>query len=699
MKIHELEIRNFRSLESVQLTGLGKFNVLIGRNNSGKSSVLNSLRFLYESLRGVTPLWSSVITGGDTTRAFELRLVADITPDERQELSLFLGPPVPDERRTNILNSPFLRQVEFLFRSPTQENAFPHLAQTQILAQNGQWVTIQRAVGNSDGNTTLSESVLLQEMARAFSDDMNFNLIGFGSRPTHQRQSTLPNTLAAQTFSTRDPILDWLIIRLTNYLGHAFFFNPFRHSRQRMSVHQTHQLAQDGENLVQRLHTINSNDRSLFNQIESFIHSALPGVGALQTPLVGSDTEIAFLTEGGTYPVRLQDMGGGVEQLLMVATVLLTTNDESALFIEEPESHLHAGAQRFLIEKLAEGERQIFITTHSPIFINTSLPTNLYQVKYGPQRSKVNKVRDTSGLSAVLSDIGSRNSDVLLSDAVVFVEGPSDRRVLAIWSELIGLHLGEHNITVVPMGGGEHAERGARIRSDVLEAVSQKSQVPHLFIIDRDERSPAEIKKLKSALGDRLILLQRRELENYLLVPRAISAALISKHGDDEPIRAQVEVVSNEQLENDLSIAADGLRGLVLMKRIRSSLGGLTGGIMPRDLCQNLASQADNEDLDTLLMSHIEKRVKTQISQVKLAQIIGRERKSLDKIWKTPSQRLVIAPGTEILEAVFRKYGSDYKKPQDTERIARQMVRSEIPVEMEGIIKKISNLGEQLYVM
>src|ERR687883_61453 len=46
-------------------------------------------------------------------------------------------------------------------------------------------------------------------------------------------------------------------------------------------------------------------------------------------------------------------MGGGVEQLLMVVAVLLTTGGESSLFLE-PEEQLHVGAQRYLIEKLYE---------------------------------------------------------------------------------------------------------------------------------------------------------------------------------------------------------------------------------------------------------------------------------------------------------------------------------------------------------
>jgi AAA15 family ATPase/GTPase len=43
--ISELKIRNFKSLESVDLK-LGHFNLLVGANASGKSNFLDALHFL-----------------------------------------------------------------------------------------------------------------------------------------------------------------------------------------------------------------------------------------------------------------------------------------------------------------------------------------------------------------------------------------------------------------------------------------------------------------------------------------------------------------------------------------------------------------------------------------------------------------------------------------------------------------------------
>jgi AAA15 family ATPase/GTPase len=46
MFLDALEVKNYRSLEDVKLDSFDRFNVLIGRNNTGKSSVIGVLDLL-----------------------------------------------------------------------------------------------------------------------------------------------------------------------------------------------------------------------------------------------------------------------------------------------------------------------------------------------------------------------------------------------------------------------------------------------------------------------------------------------------------------------------------------------------------------------------------------------------------------------------------------------------------------------------
>jgi len=388
MLLQSLEIKNYRSLEHVKLDNLQQFNVLIGRNNAGKSSVLGALSFLSDVLanRGFN---SDIITAKDATRSLEITLQFKPYPQEREQfVDALINSGFPGDRRAAVLNSPLLRKVQFNFKAPGYNLGLLHLRETKIFTEDSQWTVVQRLTANEQGNNPQHKFTLIGNASSRLPGSVNAALLDLDQGQNNNNIQLSPQTIIS-TWST-DPATSWLFDRLGKYFSNAYFFNPFRHSVADTSTQGSLTLSQDGSNLAQVLHTINSNDRKQFYAIEQFIHSALPEIGQLQTPIPigGTNTGVAFKTSE-KYDVRLHEMGGGIEQLLMVATVLLTTTADHPLFLEEPESHLHAGAQRFLLEKLYDGERQVFITTHSPVFINLARPFSIYQVNYAKGRTQI----------------------------------------------------------------------------------------------------------------------------------------------------------------------------------------------------------------------------------------------------------------------------------------------------------------------
>jgi predicted ATP-dependent endonuclease of OLD family len=687
MFLRSLEIENYRSLEQVELTDIGRFNVLIGRNNAGKSSVFGILALLWNVLNGsVSVDWRTLLTDKDENRSLQIKLTFEPRVKDRKEFINILNRQGPwGDREETIFNSPLLRQIEFSFMAPPGSPNRLLLRQTRILAQDNKWALVQSTEGQT-GDKPISK---IARVGQAFIDtrgSLEAPLLSIQYR--HNEVRITPAYMTQGQFDD-DKAAFWVLTSLGRYLSRAFFFNPFRHSAARLPVQQADHLTQDGSNLAQVLHTIQSNNRLHFLSIEKFLHGALPDLGILQTPLSGNDTEVSFRSSKGDYLVRLHDMGGGIEQLLMIAVVLLTTNDDSTLFIEEPESHLHAGAQQFLLERLYQGERQVFLTTHSPTFVNINRPKSLYLVKLGAGRTAVTHSGTTDSLSIVLEDIGSKNSDVLLSDAVLFVEGPSDRKVLSAWSGILDSSLEEHNVTSLVLEGGANAARFAPVQSDVLIGISQKAPVPHLFVIDRDERSKPEVEKLKKALDGKIHILLRRELENYLLVPRVLLEAIRSKLQDGRFPLDKITAATEEEIKELIRKTADGLYGLVLVKRIRAEVSGPSGGLLPRESIAKLVQKAKDVDLSNALQQEIEEQLKEYLSSLDLEKSVNEHRKKLDQEWSDPLRHLEVAPGEEILGAIFQYYGTDYQKPNDAVRIAKLMHADEIPEEIRELIKKV----------
>ena len=457
MLLRTLEIHNHKSIQHVELSGLQKVNVLIGRNNSGKSSIFGAIQQLRNSVvDGRQPSWPIVLAEGDETLAFQIRLV--FTPSEYERRAWFgtLLQPADSSNDPQLFDSGLLRQVEYTFKHRPNPHAHGpiHLSAIRIMADDGQWADVFAIRG--DGSDTNVESTHAEISAVARNTSQPIGASRFSLANATNMGANLSHRLSDINLAAGggDPVISLLIRAVVKYLDDAFFFNPFRHSSDRLEVRETAQLSPTGENLAQVLHSIHVSNGRMYADIERFIHEALPDLGPLETPLVSNNTKVTFRPRDGDYHIDLHNMGGGIEQLLMIAVALLTTNEDRTLFVEEPESHLHPGAQRFLIEQFSESARQVFLTTHSPTFVNTFRKKGLYQVNFAECYTYVRRVNRPDELEDVLEDIGSRNSDLLLSDAVLFVEGTGDQRVLQTWSQTLNLSLEGHNITIVPMDRG-----------------------------------------------------------------------------------------------------------------------------------------------------------------------------------------------------------------------------------------------------
>lgn len=693
MIIRSVAIENFRSLESVKLEGLGQMNVLIGRNNAGKSAVFGALQYVQSILVGEALDWAGLPTARDTTRSIQSEITFELEAQERHAMIAFFVDNLESDRAIALNRSPFLRRLTYVMASAPSHPGIVHLTEIRLLTEDNCWVPIHQLKKMSISINPESYSLDFAQVVRE------------GNPLTAKHLDVAKNVRISQHFSTvgyrnnpldkqTAPVVGALLDMLIDYFRDTFFFNPFRHSSNTLPVDASESLAPDGGNLAQVLHTINSNNRRLLQDIENFIHGALPGLGTLLTPLDKNSTSVAFAAERGGYRIGLHEMGGGIEQLLMVATVLLTTS-KSPIFLEEPESHLHAGAQRFLFEQLSLADRQIFITTHSPVFLNQATKSILFQIRNVLGRSELKHIGSAEILGSTLDDIGARNGDVLLSDAVLFVEGPSDKKVLDALAKKTRISLEKGNVTIIPMGGGSDATRSAHVRSDVLQRLSRGAIVPHLFVLDRDERSDRELSRLETVLGKRVHVLKRREIENYLLVPTAIRAAIEEKYFENDVILERLRSLTNEQVEGLIREAASGLEHLVLIKRIRADIPGFSGGIFPAEQVLEMVSFAEENDLHARILDSLRKRAEVHLSAIKMEQVVKRHRKDLTSRWSKPTNRLALAPGEEILSTVFRKVGGEYRKSDDAERIARHMLLENIENEIIELLTRAAGLRNE----
>ena len=155
-----------------------------------------------------------------------------------------------------------------------------------------------------------------------------------------------------------------------------------------------------------------------------------------------------YLREEGKGDIRLSQSGSSLKTAFIVTAFLrlvpLISKSRSManliFCIEEPENNLHPALLRRLVEFLA-GEREqngfsLVITTHSAACIDWAAKrkdATILHVRNEEGRTVCRNVLDYGDRISILDDLDVRGSDILQANGVIWVEGPSDRVYIKKW--------------------------------------------------------------------------------------------------------------------------------------------------------------------------------------------------------------------------------------------------------------------------
>lgn len=153
-----------------------------------------------------------------------------------------------------------------------------------------------------------------------------------------------------------------------------------------------------------------------------------------------------FLEEYGQR-FALSKSGSGLKTILLILINLYLVpktkeykEKEIVYAFEEIENNLHPALQRRVFEYLYHyAERhntRIFLTSHSHIAINTFFGkehANLYHVVKEAGISSLLPIGNSKERSEILDDLDVKASDIFQSNGIIWVEGPSDRIYILRW--------------------------------------------------------------------------------------------------------------------------------------------------------------------------------------------------------------------------------------------------------------------------
>jgi predicted ATP-dependent endonuclease of OLD family len=205
---------------------------------------------------------------------------------------------------------------------------------------------------------------------------------------------------------------------------------------------------------------------------------------------------VATITESTGWTFDLSNTSSGLQELAVLVTKIKTSPVDNALCIEEPELHLHAGAQRALrgiIEDFS-GDHQFFITTHSTIFANAGPDSSVYLVTKKDGQSHVVRLSGAEELKSVKWELGHSNVDYYAFDLIVFIEGDTEKEVLPAVAEALGYDLTRAGIYLQNVRGSGKAKKIGQF----LEYLRDSDIVPFV-IADGDKEVKQKIEDWERA--------------------------------------------------------------------------------------------------------------------------------------------------------------------------------------------------------
>lgn len=224
-----------------------------------------------------------------------------------------------------------------------------------------------------------------------------------------------------------------------------------------------------------------------------------------QRKINGKSVWEIYLKEKGMERVPLSKSGSGIKTIILVLLNLLVVpmlsqnNGKKMVYgFEELENNLHPAMQRklfdYIYEYAVEKNMCIFITTHSHVAINAFFDKDnacIYHVVKDNKGAAVKRIESYIDKTEILDDLDVKASDILQANGIIWVEGPSDRIYIKKWLEIFcnnQFQEGKH-YQFLYYGGRLLSHYSAEEDTDFISIITTNRNAA--IVIDSDKRNQA----------------------------------------------------------------------------------------------------------------------------------------------------------------------------------------------------------------
>lgn len=221
--------------------------------------------------------------------------------------------------------------------------------------------------------------------------------------------------------------------------------------------------------------------------------------------------------------------GFGFQVWCQMLTFIVKKKNVSLFLIDEPDIYLHSDLQRQLLTILKDLGPDILIATHSTEIISEADPDDILLVNKRAISAK--RLKDPSQLKIIFGSLGSNLNPIITqlakTKSALFVEG-KDFQILSQFARLAGFNetANRSDFAVIPADGFNPQKVKYYLKGIEL---TLGHSVTSAVVFDRDYRTKKECGIIKAKLEksiDFVHILERKEIENYLLAPAILQRAI-----------------------------------------------------------------------------------------------------------------------------------------------------------------------------
>ena len=379
MKIEKLRIENYKVYRNVEVNNLSNFSVFLGANGSGKSTLFDVFGFLSDALKANVKIALNKRGGfrevysrnGSGPIKIEIKFRNDNIEGKRQPLITY-SIAIDLENGAPVVLSEVLKYRRGQHGKPYSFLDF----------RKGEGTAITNEVDYFGGQAGFEDN---REEQRLDSPDI-LAIKGLGQFQRFQAISSFRRLLDS-----------WFV---SNFQIQA--------ARRIEEVALSEHLSETGDNLAQVTRFIKDNTPDVFNSIIEKFRRRVPGMEDVEAEET-QDGRIVLKFKDGSFedPFVARYVSDGTIKMFAYLVLLNDPEKHPLLCVEEPENYLHVDLLRELAEEFREYSQkggQVFISTHSPDFVNALEPQELFWLKKEGGKTTIEKASDNADVVLLYSE-------------------------------------------------------------------------------------------------------------------------------------------------------------------------------------------------------------------------------------------------------------------------------------------------------